>query len=426
MAELIVQKFGGTSVANLERLRNVMRIVIETRRQGYDVVVVLSAMAGETDRLINLAKAAAPHPDAREYDALVSIGEQVSTTLLSMLLLDQGYPAKSMTGAQAGIITDEIHKKAHIEEIQTEAIYAELHAGRIPVVAGFQGVTLEGDVSTLGRGGSDTTAVAIAAALQAKECQIFTDVDGVYTSDPRVVPQARRMSSITLEEMLEMASLGAKVLQNRSVIFAGKYKVPLRVLSSFKPGPGTLITYEDVTMEKPLVSGIAFNRSEAKLTLFGVPATANTPSQILGPLAEANIDIDMILQTPGQTPGQNTGEANTVNFTFTVNREDYQRATNILEKIAQNLNAKEVTGDNKIAKVSVIGVGMRSHAGVANTVFNTLAAEGISVQLITTSEIKISVVVDEKYLELAARSLHTVFGLDNELREEFDPISTHA
>jgi aspartate kinase len=418
MAELIVQKFGGSSVANLERLRNVMRIVIDTRRQGYDVVVVLSAMSGETDRLINLAKAAASQPDEREYDALISIGEQVSITLLSMLLLDQGYPAKSMTGAQAGIITDEIHKKAHIEEIQTEAIWEELRSGRIPVIAGFQGMTPNGDISTLGRGGSDTTAVAIAAAMQAKECQIYTDVDGVYTSDPRVVPQARRMSSITLEEMLEMASLGAKVLQNRSVVFAGKYKVPLRVLSSFTPGPGTLITYEDVTMEKPLVSGIAFNRSEAKLTLFGVPATANAPMQILGPLAEANIDIDMILQ--------NQGEANTVNFTFTVNRDDYQRATTILEKIAQKLNAKEVTGDNKIAKVSVIGVGMRSHAGVANTVFSTLAAEGISVQLITTSEIKISVVVDEKYLELAARSLHTVFALDNELREEYDPISTQV
>jgi aspartate kinase len=420
MAELIVQKFGGTSVASLDRLRNVMRIVIETRRQGFDVVVVLSAMSGETDRLINLAKAAANQPDAREYDALVSIGEQVSTSLLSMMLLEQGYSAKSLTGAQAGIITDDIHKKAHIEEIQTESIWAELRVGRIPVIAGFQGMTPTGDISTLGRGGSDTTAVAIAAAMQAKECQIYTDVDGVYTSDPRVVPQARRMSSITLEEMLEMASLGAKVLQNRSVIFAGKYKVPLRVLSSFKPGPGTLITYEDLTMEKPLVSGIAFNRSEAKLTLFGVPATANTPSQILGPLAEANIDIDMILQNTGQ----NTGEGNTVNFTFTVNREDYQRATSILENIAQKLNAREVTGDNKIAKVSVIGVGMRSHAGVANTVFSTLAQEGIAVQLITTSEIKISVVVDEKYLELAARSLHTVFGLDSELREEFDPIST--
>ncbi|MSP53441.1 MAG: aspartate kinase [Gammaproteobacteria bacterium] len=416
MAELIVQKFGGTSVANLECLRNVMRIVIETRRQGYDVVVVLSAMSGETDRLINLAKTAVNEPDAREYDALVSIGEQCSIALLSMMLLDQGYPAKSMTGAQAGIITDEIHKKAHIEEIQTEVIWQELRSGRIPVIAGFQGITPEGDISTLGRGGSDTTAVAIAAAMQAKECQIFTDVDGVYTSDPRVVPQARRMASITLEEMLEMASLGAKVLQNRSVIFAGKYKVPLRVLSSFTPGPGTLITYEDITMEKPLVSGIAFNRSEARLTLFGVPATANVPSQILGPLAEANIDIDMILQ--------NSGEGNTVNFTFTVNREDYQQATNILERIAQKLSAKEVTGDNKIAKVSIIGVGMRSHAGVANTVFSTLAQEGIAVHLITTSEIKISVVVDEKYLELAARSLHTVFGLDNELREEFDPVST--
>jgi aspartate kinase len=415
MSKLIVQKFGGTSVANLERLQHVADLVLQTKSQGYDVVVVLSAMSGETDRLISLAKSAAEQPDPREYDALISLGEQVTIGLLSMILKARGYNAKSFTGKQAGIETDQLHTKAHIENIKTEFIRATLAQGCIPVVAGFQGADPTGEVTTLGRGGSDTTAVALAAALKATECQIFTDVDGVYTSDPRIVPAARRLDTITLEEMLEMASQGAKVLQNRSVIFAGKYQVPLRVLSSFTPGRGTLITYEEMNMENPVVSGIAFNRSEAKVTLFGVPNGPGRISNILSPIAAANIDIDMILQNPSVIE-------NKFNITFTVHRDDYARTKQILEKVSAELGAGEVNGDNKIAKVSVIGVGMRSHSGVANTVFSTLGNEGITVQLVTTSEIKISVVIDEKYLELAARSLHSVFGLDRSPQEEFDPI----
>jgi aspartate kinase len=418
--KIIVQKFGGTSVASIERLQHVADIVLATIAQGNQVIVVLSAMSGETDRLINLAKAAAEEPDPREYDALISLGEEVTIALLSILLKGRGQAARSFTGKNAGIETDNIHKKAHIENIQTQAIREALMTGCVPVVAGFQGVNRKGDVTTLGRGGSDTTAVALAAVLKADECQIYTDVDGVYTADPRVVPAARRLDTITLEEMLEMASLGAKVLQNRSVIFAGNYKVPLRVLSSFIEGPGTLITYEEVNMEKPVVSGIAFNRSEAKLTLFAVPNGPGMIAKVLGPIAETNIDVDMILQN------QNPGIEGTFNITFTVHRDDYLRARQILEKVSQLLGAGEINGDNKIAKVSVIGVGMRSHAGVANIVFTTLGNEGIAVQLVTTSEIKVSVVIDEKYLELAARSLHTVFGLDREPHEEFDPIPAAA
>ena len=414
--KLIVQKFGGTSVATIERLQNVQRIVQQTYALGYDVVVVLSAMAGETDRLIKLAYTIADQPNLREYDALVSTGEQVSTALLSMLLNAAACPAKSLTGRQAGIITDNIHKKSSIEDINTDIIRQVLDANVVPVVTGFQGMNEIGDIATLGRGGSDTTAVALAAALHAEECQIYTDVDGVYTADPRVVPAAQRLENITLEEMLEMASLGSKVLQNRAVKFAGKYKVPLRVLSSFTEGAGTLITYEEVSMEKPVVSGIAFNRSEAKLTLFGVENGVGMVARILGPLTEENIDIDMILLNPAAE--------DTFNFTFTVHRDDYQRAMGILEKFSQELRGGEVSGDNKIAKVSVIGVGMRSHSGVANSVFNTLGHEGIPVQLVATSEIKISVVIDEKYLELAARSLHSAFDLDCEIQEEFDPIYT--
>ena len=412
--KLIVQKFGGTSVANIERLRHVQQIVMQTRDAGYDVVVVLSAMAGETDRLIKLARAATKQPNLREYDALVATGEQVSTALLSILLNASDYIAKSLTGRQAGILTDETHQKASIENINTDIIREVVAAGCIPIITGFQGVNAVGDIATLGRGGSDTTAVALAAALGAEECQVYTDVDGVYTADPRVVPAARRLENITLEEMLEMASLGSKVLQNRAVKFAGKYKVPLRVLSSFNKGAGTLITYEEVSMEKPVVSGIAFNRSEAKLTLLGVTNGVGMAARILGPLTEAKVDIDMILLNPAA--------ANTFNFTFTVHRDDYQRAMNILKKVSKSLNAGAVSGDNKIAKISVIGVGMRSHSGVANKVFNTLGCEGIPVELVTTSEIKISVVIDEKYLELAARSLHAAFGLDCEVQEEFDPI----
>lgn len=412
--KLLVQKFGGTSVADLERLQNVMQTVITARNAGHDVVVVLSAMAGETDRLIQLAKAAAPLPNSREYDALVSTGEMVSTAVLAILLNANQHPAKSLTGRQAGIITDELHKKAHIEDIDTQHICETLAAGTIPVITGFQGLTPKGDIATLGRGGSDTTAVALAAALNADECQIFTDVDGVYTCDPRVVPAARRLDKITLEEMLEMASLGAKVLQNRSVRFAGAYKVPLRVLSSFKEGPGTLITYEEISMEKPVVTSIAFNRSEAKLTIFGVPDKAGIASKILGPIADANIDVDMILQNPDSK--------DLFNFTFTVHRDDYARAFELSEEIAKELKARKVDGNNKIAKVSVIGVGMRTHTGVGKTLFETLGAENIPVQLVSTSEIKVSVVIDEKYLELATRSLHTAYGLDSDMQEEFDPI----
>lgn len=418
MKKLIVQKFGGTSVANLERLQHVMKTVIKARKAGYDVVVVLSAMAGETDRLINLAKSAASSPNLREYDALVSTGEMVSTAVLSILLNANNHPAKSLTGRQAGICTDDWHKKAHIEDVNTECIRKELAAGVIPVVTGFQGVNTQGDIATLGRGGSDTTAVALAAALNAEECQIFTDVDGVYTTDPRVVPAARRLERITLEEMLEMASLGSKVLQNRAVRFAGTYKVPLRVLSSFAEGPGTLITYEEVNMEKPVVTSIAFNRSEAKLTIYGISDKPGIASEILGPISDANIDVDMILQTPA-----NDG---LVNLTFTVHRDDYHKALDILQQSAKHLKASKVEGDNKIAKVSVIGVGMRTHTGVGKTLFNTLGQEQIPVQLVTTSEIKMSVVLDEKYLELAARSLHTAYGLDNDLQEEFDPIPVTA
>lgn len=414
MGKLLVQKFGGTSVADLTRLQHVMKIVIKARKAGHDVVVVLSAMAGETDRLIQLAKSATKNPNVREYDAMVATGEMISTAVLSILLNANHHQAKSLTGPQAGIQTDALHQKAHIEEIDTTAIRTELAAGVIPVITGFQGINPQGDVATLGRGGSDTTAVALAAALKADECQIYTDVDGVYTSDPRVVPAARRLDNITLEEMLEMASLGAKVLQNRAVRFAGKYKVPLRVVSSFQDGPGTLITYEEISMEKPVVTSIAFNRSEAKLTIFGIPDEPGIASEILGPIADANIDVDMILQNPDSK--------DLFNFTFTVHRDDYNRALEILKKIALTLKARKVSGDNKIAKVSVIGVGMRTHAGVGKTLFHTLGQEGIPVQLVTTSEIKVSVVLDEKYLELAARSLHTAYGLDNDMQEEFDPI----
>ena len=419
MKKLIVQKFGGTSVADLDRLQQVMKTVIKARKAGNDVVVVLSAMAGETDRLIKLATMAAKQPNLREYDALISTGEVVSTTLLSILLNANHHPAKSLTGSQAGICTDAWHKKAHIEDVNTAALHKELAAGVIPVVAGFQGINPLGDIATLGRGGSDTTAVALAAALKADECQIFTDVDGVYTTDPRVVPAARRLDNITLEEMLEMASLGAKVLQNRAVRFAGRYKVPLRVLSSYKEGPGTLITYEEINMEKPVVTSIAFNRSEAKLTIHGLIDKPGIASEILGAIADENIDVDMILLTPGS-------EKDLINFTFTVHRDDYQRSMDILQESAKQLKAHKVTGDNKIAKVSVIGVGMRTHAGVGKTLFSTLGQEQIPVQLVTTSEIKMSVVLDEKYLELAARSLHTAYGLDSELQEEFDPMPVTA
>lgn len=410
---LLVQKFGGTSVGSIERLQHVANTVIRSKQQGHDVVVVVSAMGKETDRLIDLIGQASSNPNPREYDVAVSTGEQLSMALLALMLNQHGYPARSYTGLQAGIQTDNLHKKAHIMKVDSERIITDLSAGNIVVVAGFQGYNQHGDITTLGRGGSDTTAVALAAALKAQECQIFTDVDGVYTVDPRVVPTARLLDSITFEEMLEMADLGANVLQNRAVRYAGRYQVPLRVLSSFSPGSGTLITYEDDPMEKPVVSGIAFNRSEAKITLFGVPSHVDVISMILEPIANANIDVDMILQNPEQQ--------DSINFTFTVNREDYQRAMSIVDVTAKKLKARDVKGDKKIAKLSIVGVGMRSHTGVASTMFKALSREGIMVQLVSTSEIKTSVVIDEKYLELGAKALHTAFALDKAPHEEFDP-----
>lgn len=401
---LLVQKYGGTSVGNTECIARVADKVMAYRAQGHDVVVVLSAMSGETDRLIALAKTIDSRPCGRELDVLLATGEQVSIALLSMALEKRGCPARSYTGGQVCIRTDSAHNKARIVEIDVERLRKGLADGRVVVVAGFQGVDDAGHITTLGRGGSDTTAVALAAALKADECQIYTDVDGVYTTDPRVVPQARRLDRITFEEMLEMASLGAKVLQIRSVEFAGKYNVPLRVLSSFEEGPGTLITTEDEVMEQALISGIAFNRDEAKLTLIGVPDQPGIAHRILGPIASANIEVDMIIQ--------NVGADGLTDFTFTVHRGDYEQALEILHHTSGQMGAREVVGDNTIVKVSIVGVGMRSHAGIASAMFQALAAEGINIRMISTSEIKISVVVNEKYLELAVRALHTAFKLE--------------
>lgn len=401
---LFVHKYGGTSVGSVERIQHVASKVMAARARGESVVVVVSAMSGETNKLVAFAKEAQKTPDPREMDVILSTGEQVTIGLLAMALREKGCPAISFTGAQVPILTDAAHTKARILEIPTDRIQAALDQGQVVIVAGFQGVTREGDITTLGRGGSDTTAVALAAALKADECLIFTDVDGVYTTDPRVEPRARRLDRITFEEMLEMASLGSKVLQIRSVEFAGKYNVPLRVLSSFKEGEGTLISYEDDSMEKPLISGIAFNRDEAKLTVLGVPDRPGIASKILGPVAEANIEVDMIVQ--------NVAEDGTTNFTFTVNRSEYAKAMSILDATAKAMGAREVRGDEAIVKVSIVGVGMRSHAGIAAKMFDTLAAEGINIQMISTSEIKISVVINEKYLELAVRALHAAFELD--------------
>ena len=401
---LFVHKYGGTSVGSVERIQHVASKVMAARARGESVVVVVSAMSGETNKLVAYAKEAQKTPDPREMDVILSTGEQVTIGLLAMALREKGCPAISFTGAQVPILTDAAHTKARILEIPTDRIQAALEQGQVVIVAGFQGVTREGDITTLGRGGSDTTAVALAAALKADECLIFTDVDGVYTTDPRVEPRARRLDRITFEEMLEMASLGSKVLQIRSVEFAGKYNVPLRVLSSFKDGEGTLISYEDDSMEKPLISGIAFNRDEAKLTVLGVPDRPGIASKILGPVAEANIEVDMIVQ--------NVAEDGTTNFTFTVNRSEYTKAMSILDATAKAMGAREVRGDEAIVKVSIVGVGMRSHAGIAAKMFDTLAAEGINIQMISTSEIKISVVINEKYLELAVRALHAAFELD--------------
>ncbi len=407
---LIVQKYGGTSVANPERIRNVARRVARYKAMGHQIVVVVSAMSGETNRLIALAKEIMPEPDPRELDVMISTGEQVTIGLTTLALMELGIKAKSYTGAQVKILTDAAHTKARILDIDEHNIKQDLNNGYVVVVAGFQGADEFGNITTLGRGGSDTTGVALAAALKADECQIYTDVDGVYTTDPRVVPEARRLDKITFEEMLELASQGSKVLQIRSVEFAGKYKVKLRVLSSFEDeGDGTLITFEeankDNNMEEPIISGIAFNRDEAKITVLGVPDTPGTAYKILGPIADANIDVDMIIQ--------NTSADGTTDFTFTVHKNEMNKAIGILrDKVQGYIKAREIIGDDKIAKVAVVGVGMRSHVGIASQMFRTLAEEGINIQMISTSEIKIAVVVEEKYMELAVRVLHKAFELE--------------
>jgi aspartate kinase len=401
---LIVQKYGGTSVADPERIAAVAERVRDCKSAGNQVIVVVSAMAGETDRLLGLANEIVKLPRGRELDVLLSTGEQVTIALLSLALQRLGVKARSYTGPQIRITTDAAYNKARIVDIESDRISSALAAEEVVVVAGFQGVNEIGDITTLGRGGSDTTAVAIAAALAADECQIYTDVDGVYTTDPRLVPEARRLDKITYEEMLEMASLGAKVLQIRAVEFASKYRVALRVLSSFEDGPGTLITSEENIMEKALLSGVTLNRDEAKLTMLGVPDRPGVASTILGPVAEANIEVDMILQ--------NMGADGTTDFTFTVHRNDFDMAMSILERISSDLGARAIEGDNRIAKISIVGVGMRSHAGIASRMFAALANESINIQMISTSEIKISVVVDEKYSELGVRTLHSEFQLE--------------
>lgn len=405
---LVVQKYGGTSVGSPERIRAVAEKVRKTRDAGHDVVVVVSAMSGETNRLTALAEEVHPNPPAREVDVLLSTGEQVTIALLTMALEAQNCPARCYTGAQVRILTDSSFSRARIQDIDDEVIRNDLGLGRVCVVAGFQGVDETGALTTLGRGGSDTTAVALAAALDADECQIYTDVDGVYTTDPRVVPEARRLDRITVDEMLELSSLGSKVLQIRAVEFAGKYRVPLRVLSSFEDGPGTLIVDEDEGMEEPLISGIAFNKDEAKVAVLGVPDKPGIAGGILGPVADANIEVDMIIQ--------NIGQNGLTDFTFTVHKRDYPATLEMLRDNLESLGAREVVGDDRIVKISLVGVGMRSHAGVASTMFRALSDEGINIQMISTSEIKISVVVAEKYLELGVRALHKAFELDGDVK----------
>jgi aspartate kinase len=409
---LIVQKYGGTSVGSTDRIRNVAKRVARYRRQGHQLVVVVSAMSGETNRLLALAKELSPNPDPRELDVVAATGEQVTIGLLAITLQAMGLRAKSYTGGQVRVLTDSAFTKARILAIDEANMRADLAAGAIVIVAGFQGVDEAGNITTLGRGGSDTSGVALAAALGADECQIYTDVDGVYTTDPRIVPEARRLDTVTFEEMLEMASLGSKVLQIRSVEFAGKYNVKLRVLSSFEDpevdARGTLITYEeDETMEEAIISGIAFNRDEAKISVMGVEDRPGIAYAIVGAIAAANIDVDMIVQ--------NIGASGHTDFSFTVNRSEYQKALDVLAREREggkSFKAREIIGDNRICKVSVVGIGMRSHVGIASKMFKTLADEGINIQMISTSEIKISVVIDEKYLELAVRVLHRAFELE--------------
>ena len=400
---LLVQKFGGTSVGSAERIEHVAEKIAAAKSRGHRIVAVVSAMSGETDRLLKLARSVDPRPDPRELDQILATGEQVTIALLAIALRKRGVESRSYQGWQVAIRTDQAYNKARIRDIETSRLLADCEAGVVPVVAGFQGVDEAGNITTLGRGGSDTTGVALAAALKADECQIYTDVDGVYTTDPRVEPKARRLNRITFEEMLELASLGSKVLQIRSVEFAGKYKVPLRVLSTFQEGPGTLITLEEHAMEDPLISGIAFARDEAQLTVAGVPDRPGIAAAILGPIGEANIEVDMIVQ--------NVGADGTTDFTFTVNRNEFDRAVELLRKVAQELQAKAVRTAVDIVKVSLVGVGMRSHAGIASKMFRLLAQEGINIRMISTSEIKISVVIEDKYLELAVRALHKGFEL---------------
>ncbi|EGV38826.1 aspartate kinase [Neisseria weaveri] len=403
---LIVQKYGGTSVGSAERIKNVAKRVAKARAEGHDVVVVVSAMSGETNRLVALAHEMQDIPDPRELDVVLSTGEQVTIGLLAMALKNIGVPAKSYTGWQVAVKTDNAHTKARIEEIDDAAMRADLKEGKVVIVAGFQGINEKGDISTLGRGGSDTSAVALAAALKADECQIYTDVDGVYTTDPRVVPEARRLETVTFEEMLELASLGSKVLQIRSVEFAGKYKVRLRVLSSLQEGgDGTLITFEeDNNMERAAVSGIAFDKNQARINVRGVPDKPGIAYQILGAVANANIEVDMIIQ--------NVGAEGTTDFSFTVPRGDYKPTLELLNQLKDSIGAAEIDGDDTVCKVSIVGLGMRSHVGVASKMFRTLAEEGINIQMISTSEIKVSVLIDEKYMELATRILHKAFELD--------------
>ena len=407
---LAVEKYGGTSVGSVERINAVADRVSASHQKGERLVVVVSAMAGETNRLLGLAEEIDSGAKAREMDVLVSTGEQVTIALLSMALNKRGIDARSYTGSQVQILTDNVHGKARILDIDAARVRDDLENDRVVVIAGFQGVDAEGNITTLGRGGSDTTAVAMAAALQADECRIFTDVDGVYTTDPRIVPEARRLDRITVEEMLELASQGAKVLQTRSVEFAGKYRVPLRVLSSFEDGLGTLITHEVSDMEQPLIAGIAYNRDEAKVTIRGVPDQPGVASRIFGPISAAHLNIDMIIQ--------NVAQDGTTDLTFTVNRSEYAEAMKLLNDIAKELNARDVVGDDTLAKIAIVGVGMRSHSGVAAKMFETLATEGINIELISTSEIKISVGVNDKYLELAVRALHKAFELEGDVTEE--------
>ena len=407
---LAVEKYGGTSVGSVERINAVADRVSASHQKGERLVVVVSAMAGETNRLLGLAEEIDSGAQAREMDVLVSTGEQVTIALLSMALNKRGIDARSYTGSQVQILTDNVHGKARILDIDAARVRDDLENDRVVVIAGFQGVDAEGNITTLGRGGSDTTAVAMAAALQADECRIFTDVDGVYTTDPRIVPEARRLDRITVEEMLELASQGAKVLQTRSVEFAGKYRVPLRVLSSFEEGLGTLITHEVSDMEQPLIAGIAYNRDEAKVTIRGVPDQPGVASRIFGPISAAHLNIDMIIQ--------NVAQDGTTDLTFTINRSEYAEAMQLLNDIAKELNARDVVGDDTLAKIAIVGVGMRSHSGVAAKMFETLATEGINIELISTSEIKISVGVNDKYLELAVRALHKAFELEGDVTEE--------